>query len=1026
MSKMIFQANHCVQPADWRRILHMRLQGWRLVVAIGATLALGAGYAAGELPKQTLSGYAMRVWQTSDGLPEQTVQSLAQTSDGFLWIGTTGGLLQFDGARFRQFNRDSNPAFTENSVFALTATADGNLWIGTDGGGLIRYRDGAFHHYGATEGLTCGFIRAVKVDSKGVIWIGTDNGLFQLRNATASHAVRVDIAGTVPSSAIPLAVHALAEDEQGRIWAGGSRLLVFGHVVDEVKLSGKFSENRVKSIAQTSDGSLWVGTVSGLLRMTTKEHEFRRVPGVAGTVRVLRQMPDGRLWIGTIGQGAYTYEDGSLERVTPPNRLPSQTILSLFEDSFGNLWMGTQAGMLRFSPTSARLISLPEVADSDSETISRDSDGTLWVASTHLFHIVHGKAIPYEFPQLHGAHVRTVFRDRQGSLWIGTEGRGIFHLTPLGTRQYSTANGLVNNFVRAILQTVDGAIWVATDEGVSRIGDGRIRNLQVIDGLAYFSIRALAQDHAGNLWVGTERGLSHLSLRSAAETNREQFLQDDATRALRNEKVFTVTAGKDGAMWFGTAEGGLFLLTPQNRANNGNRLTRFTTKDGLASDSIYSIIEDGWGQLWVGSPNGISRMSVAELEQHSADPSRPITQKFFSRTDAGPISGLYGGTQPAAAITADGEVWFPSVRGPIHIATNDKASDLSPPKVFIDHVLADGKTLPVGKSIALNAANANLEISYAPLELGPQDDLRFVYKLEGFDHDWQYASTRRVAYYTNLPAGQYRFRVRVFQSQSPGETSEISLLLLKKQYFYRTWWFLGSCFVALALITWLSYCFHVRRMHQQFQAVMNERARVAREMHDTLIQGCTSVSAILEACSGAGERDREEQLELIDYARIQLATAIEEARQAVWDLRSEESSDLTNALRRLAETTGHDSGVAVQCVVEGTPYPFRSQAVHELMMVSREALFNALMHANPTRVILRAVYGEESLTLAIDDDGCGFQVDEVSSGRFGLVGIEERVRQLGGDVDINSTLRHGTHILIHLPRQRVIHQEISA
>lgn len=377
-------------------------------------------------------------------------------------------------------------------------------------------------------------------------------------------------------------------------------------------------------------------------------------------------------------------------------------------------------------------------------------------------------------------------------------------------------------------------------------------------------------------------------------------------------------------------------------------------------------------------------------------------------------------------MTPDGEVWFPTVRGPVHISTSDEAADEAGPKIFIDHILADGKTLPSGESAVLQATNSNVEIAYAPLQLKSQDDLRFVYKLENFDRDWQYASARRVAYYTNLPAGRYRFRVRAFRSQSPEQGSEASIRLVKKQYFYRTPWFLGSCLIALVLAVWIAYRMHVRRIHQEFQAVTKERARLAREMHDTLIQGCTSISAILEACSGVGERDRDEQLELIDYARIQLATAIDEARQAVWDLRSKESSDLTDALKRLAETTGHDSGVAIRCVVEGTPYPFRPQAMHELMMVSREALFNALMHANPSQVTLRAVYGEDTMTLAIDDDGCGFQVDEISNGHFGLLGIEERVRQLGGEVDIKSTSRNGTQILVHLPRQRVIYQEESA
>jgi len=998
--------------------------GLGLLAAVLAQAVVSAAMFA-ELPQQTLPGYAMRLWQTQDGLPEQTVQAFAQTADGFLWIGTTGGLLRFDGSRFKAFDRETDPAaFAENSVFTLTAASDGNLWIGTDGGGLVRYDEKTFHRYGVEQGLTCGFVRTVKVDRGGVIWIGTDNGLFQLANANAPTVTRADVGNAVPAGVAPLAVHALAEDEQGRMWVGGSRLLAFDRTAKEYKLPGKYSENRVKSVVQTSDGSIWVGTVSGLWRRKAGESEFRRVDGIAGTVRILRQMPDGRLWIGTIGQGAYTYENGVLERVTPHSPLPSKTILSLFEDASENLWMGTQAGMLRFSRTNVSLIPLPEASDSDFETISPDSDGTLWVASTHLFHLVKGKAIPYTFPQVHGAHVRNVFRDREGTLWVGTDGRGLFHLAARGGAEYTTANGLVNNFVRAILQTRDGALWIATDEGLSRIEDGTIRNFRMENGLAYFSVRALAEDASGDMWIGTDRGLSHLR-RSAGDGGKEKFVQDEATRALRDEKVFAILASKDGAVWFGTRNGGLYVLRPEVAGHNGKRLSHLTTKDGLASDSVYSILEDGWERLWIGSPNGISRMNAGELEAHANTPSVPVSQTFLSRADAGAITGLYGGTQPAAAITPDGEVWFPTLRGPVHIAVDDDISEPAAPKVFIDQIVADGKTLPASQSVALDAANSNLEIAYAPLQLKSQEDLRFVYKLEPFDQDWRYAASRRVAYYTNLPAGRYTFRVRAFQAKSPDRASGTSVAIVKNQYFYRRYWFLGLCALAAAFVAWTMYRMHLRRVHQKFQAVMDERARLAREMHDTLIQGCTSVSALLEACSGTEDNDREQQLELIEYARIQLATSIDEARQAVWNLRRQESGDFSDALRMLAETTGHDSGIAVECVVEGTPYPFRAQAMHEIMMVSREALYNALIHASPTQVTLRAVYGAETLTLVIHDDGCGFQAGEVSKGHFGLIGIQERVRQLGGEVDIQSVSRKGTQVRVELPRERLMVQEVS-
>lgn len=978
-----------------------------------------------EPPQQRLTGFTMRLWQTQDGLPEQTVQALAQTPDGFLWIGTTGGLLRFDGARFKQFNRETDPAaFAENSVFALTATSDGNLWIGTDGGGLIRYDGKTFHHYGTQEGLTCGFVRAVKVDHRGVIWIGTDKGLFQLSNAETAEVKRIDVNDELPAQGGPLDVHALFEDEQGRMWVGGSRLFAFEGQANEYRLPGNYGENRVKSVVQTLDGSIWVGTVSGLLRMRVGEKAFRRVEGIAGTVRVLRQMPDGRLWIGTIGRGAYAYDHGRLERVTSHGPLPSKAILSLFEDASGNIWMGTQAGMLRFSRTNVSLIPLPEASDSDFGTISQDSDGTLWLASTHLFHIVKGIATPYTFQQLGGAHVRNVFRDREGTLWIGTEGSGLFHLTKHGVSKYTTSNGLVNNFVRAILQTKDGALWVATDEGMSRIDEGVIRNFRMEDGLAYFSVRSLAEDKRGDLWIGTDRGLSHLHRDLNRERGGDEFVQDEATRALRDEKVFAILAGEDGSIWFGTRTGGLYVLRPEVSGSGGSRLKHLTTKEGLASDSIYSILEDRRQRLWLGSPNGISRMDASRMEAHGNTPSAPLTQTFLTRADAGAITGLYGGIQPAAALTVDGQAWFPTLRGPVHIATEEDVVEPAGPKIFIDQVIADGKTLSLGQTVVLDAANSNLEIAYAPLQLRSQEDLRFVYKLEPFDQDWRYASSRRVAYYTNLPAGLYVFHVRAFEAKSPERASETTIAITKNEYFYRSYWFIALVAIAVGVVAWIMYQMHLRRVHQKFQAVMDERGRLAREMHDTLIQGCTGVSALLEAYSDS-KSDPEQQSELIEYARIQLAASIDEARQAVWNLRKQESGDLGDALRRLAETTGYDSTVSIRCIIEGTPYAFHAQAMHEIMMVSREALYNALIHASPSQVTLKAVYGPETVTLIVHDDGCGFQTHGISQNHFGLIGIQERVRQLGGEVDIQSVSREGTRVRVKLPRERVVVEEMS-
>lgn len=963
-----------------------------------------AGRAAAVIPNDPLSGYTAQQWQSADGLPEQTVQAFAQSADGYLWIGTSGGLLRFDGAHFREFSRENTPAFAENSVFSLTAGRDGTLWIGTEGGGLIRLRDGVFHLYSAADGISDGFVRSVLEDRGGAIWIGTDNGLFRLPNSSAPRASRVDGDASFPG----IAVHALYQERSGRIWVGGSRLVRIDpaspNVPQEYPLPGSYSENRVKSVLEASDGTIWVGTVSGLEQMRPGSAGFVNQPGIRATVRVLRQTANGALWIGTIGQGAFTYRAGALRRVAPQEPLPSSTVLSVLEDTIGNVWLGTEAGLVRLSRTPLSLVPLPDA--SDFETISADSDGSLWIASTRLFHMVHGKAAETRFPQLHGARVRNVFRDRDGTLWIGTDGRGLFHLNGPATQQYTTGDGMTNNFVRAIVQARDGDLWVATDEGCNRIVNGELRTFRVEDGLAYFSVRTIAEGQDGDIWIGTDRGLSHL--------RAGLFVNDAATKALAGEKIWAIHVSNDGSILFGTRNNGLYRLAD-------GKMTRFSTDQGLASNSIYSIVEDARKRLWIGTPDGVSVLAKGQLD--TGDTQVHLSQRFYSHSDAGDIAPLYGGTQPAAAMDSDGNLWFPTNKGPVRI-TDAVDSVPVPVRLVIDQVVVDGRKMLPGTELHLASGNANLEISYAAILLSSQEDLRFAYKLDGFDEEWRYASSRRTAYYTNLPAGHYTFRVRVVSAANPGDSYEVGMAVLKDAYFYRTPWFYALCIGLVTLAIWVAHLMRVRRMHTEFRAVLDERARLAREMHDTLIQGCASVSVLLEACSSGEIADSTEQYELIDYARTQLAASIDEARQAVWNLRSEHSDNLSLEMQKLADRVARESNVAVSCQIEGEAFPLRSSAVHELLMIGREALYNAALHASPTQVSVSVNYTARDIVLEVSDNGCGFDQHQPNGGHYGLVGIQERVRQLGGTLRVRSTVSRGTDVCVVVPRTAIAAAEL--
>ena len=944
-----------------------------------------------------LSGYSLRVWHTQDGLPEETVQAFAQTPDRYLWIGTSGGLVRFDGAQFVVFDRENTPALRENSVFTLVVSSDGVLWIGTDGGGIATYQRGVFRSYSNKEGLTNPFVRAICEDRNKVVWVGTDDGLFRF---SGDKLTRIDGQGGVPE----IAVHAIVQDSHGKLWAGGSTLLMLdGNTATEYRFQGGFGENRIKSILETGDGAIWAGTVSGLQHKGVHDASFTRISGITSTVRVLSDDLNGTLWIGTIGEGILAYQSGRISKLTAPNYLPSGTILSLFKDIEQNIWVGTQTGLVRLSATPVSTLPILDAEDSDFSTISQDRDGSLWVASTHLHRFIDGKATSFEFRgPLAGIKVRNVFRDRAGVLWVGTDGRGAFRIKGSQIEQFTTRKGLVNDFIRAFLESRDGSIWIGTDEGVSRWKSGEFTNYRVPDGLSYFSIRALLEDRAGDLWIGTERGVSRL--------HQGVFVRDPVVERLQTEKVWAIHEDPEGGLWFGTRGGGLFRWKSQ-------RLTAYTTAQGLASNGIYHILEDRNGRFWMTGLNGIFSITRSDLDRIADVPSYRPAVTLYGISDGLETTQMQGGTQPAGSLTSNGEIWFPSNKGPVRILPEETvATDV--PSAVIERVLADGRDAPLSGKLALPPGDGKLEVHYSAIRLRSQERIRFKYKLEGFDNEWTEANQRRVAYYTNLPAGQYHFRVAAFEMSDPEKVSEAGIAFSWQPHFYRAAWFYLLCLLALAAAAWVAHEFRMGEAHARFQAVLEERGRVAREMHDTLIQGCGSVSALLEASSALGDGAPEMKRELLEFARDQVRTTIDEARNAVWNLRHQAaSSGIGSMLSQMAQQVSIESRIRIVCETTGKPSALDPPTEHDILMIAREALHNAVQHAQPHNVQLRLCFETRKVRVFVMDDGCGFEPSAVRSNgaHYGLIGMRERVERLGGRFVVTSKAGQGTQIEATIP-----------
>jgi ligand-binding sensor domain-containing protein/signal transduction histidine kinase len=938
--------------------------------------------------------FTRTIWRSQDGLPETIVQALVQDRDGYLWVGTTGGLARFDGGRFIPLNDGTTQTLSVNSFLCLLLSRDGTLWAGTEGGGLLHIAStGVIRAYAAPDGLTDAFVRSIYEDSGGRLWVGTDSGLFLKEG---DRLVRTDQSDTQGA----LDVEAIVEDHEHHILAGGSHLIALGAGQNkEISLPGANSQNHVRSILTATDGTVWVGTISGLLRQV--RGKFERVPEISSTVRSLHQTSDGTIWIGTIGKGLWAYRDGKLTSIGDKGLLPIETVLSIFEDTDHRLWIGTPNGLVRLEKTQVSLTPLPRFG-AEFGSISGAPNGGIWMVAQEPFQVSGGVAIPLKFPGIPSTAIRDLYLAKDGSTWVGTEGRGVYHLPGGKAAHLSTTphHYIIGNFIRGFLESSRGEMWVATDTGLYCITAQSVARYGIADGLAHLSIRSLLEDRDHDIWVGTDHGLSRW--------HHGAFVQDTATASLRGEKVWSVLQDRRGAMWFGTRDHGLFRY-------RNNTVEHYTTANGLMSNIVYQLLQDGTGRFWISSAETISSVPEGDMDGDPLHRNRPLSVTLYRMPFETEGAQLSGGRYPAGYVAPDDTVWFPTNRGAAHVAASEAGVE-STPTVSIVGITQDGVNLPVNQGLQLRAGNTRLAFSFASLFLGYQGGIRFSYKLEGFDSDWSPPGPGHTASYTNLPAGVYRFRVRSFDLSHPERFTEGSLGFRKNPFLYQTWWFRLLCILAMLGCGVFAYRLRLRKVRARFAAVLEERGRLAREMHDTVIQGCTGVSTLLEAIA-TQRKDALKDDGLLDMAREQMRATVNEARQAVWNLRrkEEEEVDLPHLLTALAEQATRAFGVPVVCEPIDPMGGISETTGHELLMVAREAIANAGSHAHPDWIRISASLEGIDLTVRVIDNGGGFvhvAPYDGSGEHYGLLGMHERMRRIGGTLAIHSASGSGTEVVM--------------
>jgi ligand-binding sensor domain-containing protein/signal transduction histidine kinase len=968
-------------------------------------LLLGGSEPAFALNSQRdLSQFGHEVWLTENGLPQNTVHAVAQTKDGYIWIGTEEGLARFDGIKFTVFDKQNTPELKSNYIRTLLADGRGALWIGT-AEGLVRMLDGKFTLFTTNEGLPSNTIQAVYEDRESNLWVATATGLGLFKSGGLTTF-------TTRERLISGSIQALFEDAEGALW------MATPYGVGRVK-DGKFTNytvrdglasNSVRAIQQDRDGRLWFGSLGGLTsfsggRFTT----YTTRDGLPNDrIIALHAGREGDLLVGTAG-GLCRFGNGRFTGFSAGDALSTSTILSLFEDLEGSVWVGTESGGINLlKDTKFTTYTLRNGLSSDLvKSIYANEQGDTWIGTDGggLNLLKDGKLSVYTTRDgLSSNIVMALFRDRAGNLWAGTPA-GLNRFSQGKFTVYTAADGLANNDVRSICADRHDNLWIGTRGGLTRMKDGVFRTFTEMDGLPNDLITTLYADAKGTLWIGTLGGLSKLT--------NEEFTTLTTKDGLSNDAVISLYEDSDGTLWIGTNGGGL------NRLKDG-QITAFTTRDGLLDDVVYRILEDGRNNLWLSCRKGVFHIGKKELDDFARGATTSIAPVAYGTADGMMTRECSGGGDPAGWKDSDGKLWFPTIKGVAMIDPERIKTNAQPPSVVIEQIRTNDQAIPVGNRLELPPGTTRFDLYYtAPSFIAPER-VRFKYKLEGFDKDWIDSGTRRIAYYTNLRPGAYTFRVIASNNDGVWNETGAAFSLYLKPYFYQTYWFYAVLLLILAVTAWLLFRLRERRMRLQFGGVLAERTRIAREIHDNLAQEMAGISVQLEVVARTMPPEAETARNHLDRARQQVRHGIAEARRYVWDLRSPalDNNDLPTALAHTARRLTNETAIQAQVEVNGTFRPLAPLVEDNLLRIGQEAMNNAVKHGHAQRIMVNLVFDARRVQLSVRDDGCGFDSGVASNGRpghFGLIGMRERAEQIGGTLSIQSTAGSGTEVVADIP-----------
>ncbi len=936
---------------------------------------------------KSLLQYAHRTWGLEEGLLQPTIYSLLQTRDGFLWLGTQDSLIRFDGVRFREFEYKNYAPLHGALVRSLLEDRAGNVWAGTIGSGLFLITpDGGMRRFDAPSKLPTNNVFCLDAGRDGSIWACTDHGLLR-GTATTDFAS----ASSVPA----------------------------------------------RGTCETPAGIRWVAGLNEGLATINSAGALAPVAGVQGTVTALMCARDGTVWAGN-ASGVMHFRGDRRETITTDDGLPDNVVNCFMESDDGSLWIATDDGITRWRQGS---ISVYRAKDGLSHSVVLslmvDREGTLWAGTKDgLDQFTNPKLTPYTTAEgLSSNEVGPVLEDKSGHLWVGTLDAGLNFFDSGKIRHIGTSEGLPSERVLSLAVGNAGEVWAGTGRGLVQLRNGRVASVE----LRGEDVRSLFVDREGTLWIGTERNLYRRDSRStepAGSASRGDlilaglhgnplFVQADGSKLAKEQQAAisayaatgvtrpiscTYVDDARGSVWIGTLGAGLV------RWRDGTAtLARVHVKDGLYDNRIYGILADGHSHLWIASSKGIFRIAEQELEDFADGKVRTVTSIPFT---TGQLRfECRGGVQPAASRSADGRLWFATTNG-VAVVNPDRlqANDVAPP-VQITALMINGERHAPTANVRLLPGQRNLEIRYTGLSFVSPEKVTFRYILDGYDTAWTDAGPRREAFFTNLPPRTFHFRVMARNADGVWSREAASLAFEVEPRVYQRWWFYPLLAGFIAALVFAAYRRRIQRIQQGYELVLAERSRIARELHDTLLQGLSGVTMQLHALWMRMPHSRDKQMleEIIQDA----AHCSTEARQSLWNLRSpgaspQRLSDKVTALSH--EMVGH-TAITLELKVQPVYLPEQPESEFQMLRILREALSNVVRHSQASTVMVALSADTEAIEMRITDDGHGFDAHASydQGGHFGLVGMRERASEIGATLDVQSAAGHGTTVLVRLP-----------